>query len=153
MRWHHCGGTFCRCLSCGLPKGASHFTGTERRFQKKGEKNGVVVIDDYAHHPTEIKAALAAAKKVQHRTTWCVFQPHTYSERSSSLMHSAKHSPMQMKSSLRISMPQGNPMTAPFPPPCLRTESQKQANPQDMSEILMPSAPIWRKTARQGIYF
>ena len=60
-------------------KGLLHFTGTERRFQKKGEKNGVVVIDDYAHHPTEIKAALAAAKKVQHRTTWWVFQPHTYS--------------------------------------------------------------------------
>ncbi len=60
-------------------KGLLHFTGTERRFQRKGEKNGVTVIDDYAHHPTEIKAALAAAKKVQHNTTWCVFQPHTYS--------------------------------------------------------------------------
>lgn len=60
-------------------KGLLHFTGTERRFQRKGEKNGVLVIDDYAHHPTEIKAALAAAKKVQHHTTWCVFQPHTYS--------------------------------------------------------------------------
>lgn len=60
-------------------KGLLHFTGTERRFQRKGEKNGIVVIDDYAHHPTEIKAALAAAKKVQHNTTWCVFQPHTYS--------------------------------------------------------------------------
>lgn len=60
-------------------KGLLHFTGTERRFQRKGEKNGIVVIDDYAHHPTEIKAALAAAKKVRHETTWCVFQPHTYS--------------------------------------------------------------------------
>lgn len=60
-------------------KGLLHFTGTERRFQRKGEKNGVVVIDDYAHHPTEIKAALAAAKNVRHNTTWCVFQPHTYS--------------------------------------------------------------------------
>ncbi|MGN0135865.1 UDP-N-acetylmuramate--L-alanine ligase [Anaerotignum sp.] len=60
-------------------KGLLHFTGTERRFQRKGEKNGIVVIDDYAHHPTEIRAALAAAKKVQHKTTWCVFQPHTYS--------------------------------------------------------------------------
>ena len=60
-------------------KGLGHFTGTERRFQRKGEKNGVLVIDDYAHHPTEIKAALAAAKKVQHTKTWCVFQPHTYS--------------------------------------------------------------------------
>lgn len=60
-------------------KGLQHFTGTDRRFQRKGEKNGILVIDDYAHHPTEIKAALAAAKTVQHRTTWCVFQPHTYS--------------------------------------------------------------------------
>lgn len=60
-------------------KGLSHFTGTNRRFQRKGEKNGVLVIDDYAHHPTEIRATLAAAKKVKHNTTWCVFQPHTYS--------------------------------------------------------------------------
>lgn len=60
-------------------KGLLHFGGTERRFQRKGNKNGVQVIDDYAHHPTEIKAALAAAKKVKHNTTWCVFQPHTYS--------------------------------------------------------------------------
>ena len=60
-------------------KGLSHFTGTNRRFQRKGEKNGVQVIDDYAHHPTEIRATLAAAKKVKHNTTWCVFQPHTYS--------------------------------------------------------------------------
>jgi UDP-N-acetylmuramate--alanine ligase len=60
-------------------KGLAHFSGTDRRFQRKGVKNGVVVIDDYAHHPTEIRATLAAAKKVKHRTTWCVFQPHTYS--------------------------------------------------------------------------
>ena len=60
-------------------KGLLHFGGTERRFQRKGVKNGIQVIDDYAHHPTEIKAALAAAKKVQHNKTWCVFQPHTYS--------------------------------------------------------------------------
>ncbi|MBR2062380.1 MAG: UDP-N-acetylmuramate--L-alanine ligase, partial [Anaerotignum sp.] len=59
-------------------KGLLHFGGTDRRFQRKGEKNGIQVIDDYAHHPTEIKAALAAAKKVKHNTTWCVFQPHTY---------------------------------------------------------------------------
>ena len=60
-------------------KGLSHFTGTDRRFQRKGEKDGVLVIDDYAHHPTEIRATLSAAKKVKHNTTWCVFQPHTYS--------------------------------------------------------------------------
>ena len=59
-------------------KGLHHYTGTERRFQLKGKKDGITVIDDYAHHPTEIKAALAAAQNVQHNTTWCVFQPHTY---------------------------------------------------------------------------
>ena len=60
-------------------KGLHHYTGTERRFKLKGKKDGITVIDDYAHHPTEIKAALAAAQNVQHNTTWCVFQPHTFS--------------------------------------------------------------------------
>jgi len=53
-------------------------TGSKRRFERRGEFNGVTVIDDYAHHPTEIKATLTAASKVDHNTLWCVFQPHTY---------------------------------------------------------------------------
>ncbi len=60
-------------------RGLSHFTGVNRRFQRKGEKRGIVVIDDYAHHPTEIMATLSAARKVRHNKLWCVFQPHTYS--------------------------------------------------------------------------
>lgn len=60
-------------------RGLSQFTGVDRRFQRKGEKNGVAVIDDYAHHPTEIRATLAAARNVRHNKLWCVFQPHTYS--------------------------------------------------------------------------
>lgn len=59
-------------------KGLKNYTGVNRRFQKKGEFNGVKVIDDYAHHPSEIKATLAAAKNVEHNKIWCVFQPHTY---------------------------------------------------------------------------
>ncbi len=54
------------------------FKGTERRFEHKGSFNGVTVIDDYAHHPSEIKATLTAAKNCEHKTLWCVFQPHTY---------------------------------------------------------------------------
>ena len=54
------------------------FTGTDRRFEKKGEIGGVTIIDDYAHHPTEIKATLKAALNYPHKTLWCVFQPHTY---------------------------------------------------------------------------
>lgn len=55
------------------------FKGTHRRFEKKGERDGVVVIDDYAHHPAEIKATLKAAKNYPHNRIYCVFQPHTYS--------------------------------------------------------------------------
>lgn len=55
------------------------FTGACRRFEKKGEIAGVTIIDDYAHHPTEIKATLDAAAGYPHKTLWCVFQPHTYS--------------------------------------------------------------------------
>ena len=55
------------------------FTGTHRRFDIKGIQNDITVIDDYAHHPTEIKATLEAAKQFPHKKVWCVFQPHTYS--------------------------------------------------------------------------
>ena len=41
-------------------------------------KNNVRIVDDYAHHPTEIKATLAAANKMAHNKLWCLFQPHTY---------------------------------------------------------------------------
>ncbi len=56
------------------------YKGTARRFEIRGEKKGVVVIDDYAHHPTEIKATLAAARaRYPQRRIWAVWQPHTYS--------------------------------------------------------------------------
>lgn len=61
-----------------IREGLTAFTGTERRFQKKGEVGGVTIIDDYAHHPTEIQATLTAAAKYPHRSIWCAFQPHTY---------------------------------------------------------------------------
>lgn len=56
-----------------------NFTGTDRRFQKKGTVHGFTIIDDYAHHPQEIAATIEAAKKYPHRKLWVVFQPHTYS--------------------------------------------------------------------------
>lgn len=66
-------------VPCDIAAGLEHFHGTDRRFQKKGFKYGVTVIDDYAHHPTEIRATLGAARKIKHKETWCVFQPHTFS--------------------------------------------------------------------------
>ncbi len=61
-----------------IKEGLRSFHGTDRRFELKGMLNGVTIIDDYAHHPTEIQASLAAAKNYPHREIWCVFQPHTY---------------------------------------------------------------------------
>jgi len=56
----------------------AHFRGAERRFERKGEANGVVVIDDYGHHPTEIAAVLRAARAIGVKRIVCVFQPHRY---------------------------------------------------------------------------
>ncbi|MDO5475547.1 MAG: UDP-N-acetylmuramate--L-alanine ligase [Eubacteriales bacterium] len=66
-------------------RGISSFAGTDRRFQYKGEKNGFVIIDDYAHHPTEIEATLRAAEACPHERIVCIFQPHTYSRTRSLL--------------------------------------------------------------------
>ena len=61
------------------------FRGTDRRFEYKGTIGGVTIIDDYAHHPTEITATLLGSVNYPHDTLWCVFQPHTYS-RTKALM-------------------------------------------------------------------
>lgn len=71
----------CDCLGIDAQtaaRGIEKFKGTHRRFEKKGILNGAVIIDDYAHHPTEIKATLTAADAFEHNKLWCVFQPHTY---------------------------------------------------------------------------
>ncbi len=62
-----------------IRKAIKDFSGVQRRFQIKGEVNGIVVVDDYGHHPTEIKATLAAAKDGTGRRVVAVFQPHRYS--------------------------------------------------------------------------
>ncbi|MCH5268670.1 MAG: UDP-N-acetylmuramate--L-alanine ligase [Lachnospiraceae bacterium] len=69
-----------------IKEGLLAFRGTERRFEQKGSFQGVTVIDDYAHHPTEIAATLKAAERFPHKHLWCVFQPHTYS-RTRALLH------------------------------------------------------------------
>lgn len=70
-------------LELPIPQAASAleaFSGTSRRFEVHGELGGVTVIDDYAHHPTEIRATLAAARqRYADRRIWAVWQPHTYS--------------------------------------------------------------------------
>ena len=61
-----------------IAEGLNHFRGVDRRFQLRGSARGVTVVDDYGHHPTEIRATLAAARECGHRKIHVLFQPHRY---------------------------------------------------------------------------
>lgn len=73
-----------------VKKALLHFSGTDRRFEYKGKINGLTIIDDYAHHPTEITATLKAAANYPHKTLWCLFQPHTYTRTKAFLQEFAQ---------------------------------------------------------------
>jgi UDP-N-acetylmuramate--alanine ligase len=62
-----------------IREGVARFSGVDRRFQQRGQARGVTVIDDYGHHPTEIRATLAAARDCQFNKIHAIFQPHRYS--------------------------------------------------------------------------
>lgn len=75
--------TICSSIILDIPKeaiieGLLKCSGAHKRFEYKGEFNGATIIDDYAHHPVEIKATLETAKLIPHKKAYCVFQPHTY---------------------------------------------------------------------------
>jgi UDP-N-acetylmuramate--alanine ligase len=61
-----------------IAEGLSHFRGVDRRFQLRGTARGVTVVDDYGHHPTEIRATLAAARECGYKKIHIVFQPHRF---------------------------------------------------------------------------
>ena len=72
------------CLNLGVSpedvkRGLEGFTGVHRRFEILGKFNGVTVADDFAHHPTELRAVLTSASRMGYHAVWAVFQPHTYS--------------------------------------------------------------------------
>lgn len=72
----------CLCVGLGVEevaKGLSNFRGVERRFEMRGSFDGITIIDDYAHHPTEVRATLAAARPGPWRRVVAVFQPHRFS--------------------------------------------------------------------------
>ncbi len=77
-------GAFKVCQKLGLDEqkarqALQNFQGTARRFEMKGEYNGAIIIDDYAHHPVEVQATLQAAKnKYPDRNIKCIFHPHTF---------------------------------------------------------------------------
>jgi UDP-N-acetylmuramate--alanine ligase len=61
-----------------IAEGLNRFRGVDRRFQRRGVARGITVVDDYGHHPTEIRATLAAARECGHKRIHVVFQPHRY---------------------------------------------------------------------------
>jgi UDP-N-acetylmuramate--alanine ligase len=65
-----------------IAEGVSHFRGVDRRFHLRGQAGGVAVVDDYGHHPTEIRATLAAARECGYKQVHVVFQPHRYTRTS-----------------------------------------------------------------------
>ncbi len=80
------------CVSLGLKisipfdviaSSLENYRGVQRRFQLKGDVGGIMVVDDYAHHPTEIRATLQAAQKVKKKRIIAIFQPHRYTRLSS----------------------------------------------------------------------
>lgn len=78
------------CSADSIRLGLNNFYGTHRRFELKGILNNIKVIDDYAHHPSEVKATLKAARNSSHSKIWCVFQPHTYTRTKTLLAEFAK---------------------------------------------------------------
>jgi UDP-N-acetylmuramate--alanine ligase len=66
IEWHH------------ITRALESFRGAERRFQKRGEVNGIIVVDDYGHHPTEIAAVIAAARPIARGRLVAAFQPHRF---------------------------------------------------------------------------
>lgn len=82
------------CLEFGIDysyiqSGLNKFRGANRRFEYKGTRSGVIIYDDYAHHPTEIMTTLKMAQKLKHNRVVCVFQPHTYTRTKALLTDTA----------------------------------------------------------------
>lgn len=73
-----------------LNEGLEDFKGADQRFELKGEVNGITLVDDYAHHPTEISATLEVAMRYPHKNLYVVFQPHTYTRTKAFLDDFAK---------------------------------------------------------------
>lgn len=83
------------CHYLGIPlkrlnDGLEDFSGANQRFEIKGKLNDITIVDDYAHHPTEIAATLEVAKRYSHQNLYVVFQPHTYTRTSAFLNDFAK---------------------------------------------------------------
>ena len=133
-------------------KGLGSFTGTDRRFQYKGEVAGVTIIDDYAHHPTEIEATLHAAHNYPHQKLWCVFQPHTYTRTKAFFRSLPKHSAWQTMWYWQIFMLQGKQILWEFPLRICRNGFRRLALHVNTSLHLTRSRIIFFPIVKKGIF-
>lgn len=76
-------GSIMGCSIESASKALLKYSGTHRRFEPKGISDGITVVDDYAHHPTEVAATLNSARNCDYKRIWCVFQPHTFTRTKS----------------------------------------------------------------------
>ena len=100
----------CLASIIGIPRKLLNFHGTDRRFEYKGTINGITIVDDYAHHPTEIAATLHAALNYPHKTLWCIF-PASHLHQNESVFYLSLPSPSrwQIRSSSQTSTPPVKP--------------------------------------------
>mgnify|MGYP000402851281 CR=1 FL=1 len=133
-------------------KGLGSFTGTDRRFQYKGEVAGVTVIDDYAHHPTEIEATLHAAGNYPHQKSG------VYSSRTHTPAQRRFFLNLQKRSLLRITLSwliftqQEKPTLSEFPQRIFRNASRSLEHPVNISRPLTKLKTSFWKTAPEAIF-
>ena len=118
-----------------IARGLESFTGTDRRFQYKGTVAGVTIIDDYAHHPTEIRATLHAAQNYPHKKIWCVFL----------CRNLPPHCLWLIMWSLRIFTRPGKRILWEFPRKTCRKTSRRWGLPANISPPLMKSKIFYWK--------
>ena len=134
-----------------IKQGLLNYDGTDRRFEYKGSFNGTTVIDDYAHHPTEIAATLTTAQKCPHKTLWCVFQPHTYTRTKAFLNDFAKALSWQTKLCWQIFSRPGRQTLATFIPKTSRDCSHRPARMSGIFHHLQKSRIFFKKIVPTAI--
>ena len=145
------------CRLLGIPAetvrdGLEAYHGTERRFEKKGEYHGAVIVDDYAHHPQEIAATLKAAKKYPHQKLWCVSRT-PIPEPRRFCRSSGQPSRGRTPYCSRISMPRARPIHWESVRAMSRTQSMRISREKRViSEVFRKSKPALRVKFRREIW-
>ncbi len=127
-----------------IREGLEKFSGVDRRFQLKGRANGVAVIDDYGHHPTEIRATLAAARQCGFSRIHVIFQPHRYTRTQLLLDDFAKSFRDADSITCSTSMPPASLQSPESQANCWLNESGRREVLTPVTRPPSPKQPSWR---------